>query len=109
MHGSIAMKESSEPDQPPLSHVWHSHDCGFNSALSDRSVGSRIFGRFRCRCLRQGGFAKCLDTSSKVSLPNSSKTGGFFFVGFLCGPPGVPRFFKKILYWDHLSPITPFF
>jgi hypothetical protein len=44
MHGSIAMKESSEPDQPGLSHVWHSHDCGFNSALSGRSAGSRIMG-----------------------------------------------------------------
>src|SRR5260221_5449342 len=42
MHGSIAMKESSKPDQPRFSHVWHSDDCSFNSALSDRSAGSRI-------------------------------------------------------------------
>ncbi len=34
--------ESSEPDEPRLSHVWHSDDCSFNSAFSDRSAGSRI-------------------------------------------------------------------
>jgi hypothetical protein len=37
------MKKSSEPDQPRLSHVWHSDDCSFNSAFSDRSAGSRIW------------------------------------------------------------------
>src|SRR5258708_35954268 len=40
--GRSLRKESSESDQPRISQVWHSHDCGFNSALSDRSAGSRI-------------------------------------------------------------------
>jgi hypothetical protein len=43
------------------------------------------FGKFRCRCLRPVGFAKCLDTSSKVSHPNSSKTGGFSWSDFVGG------------------------
>jgi hypothetical protein len=38
-------------------------------------IAPEDFGKFRCRCLRQVGFAKCLDTSSQVSHPNSSKTG----------------------------------
>ncbi len=35
-------KSHQKSDQPRPSDVWHSHDCGFNSALSDRSAGSRI-------------------------------------------------------------------
>jgi hypothetical protein len=37
------------------------------------------------RCLRRVGFAKCLDTSSKVSHPNSSKTGAFCWLDFVGG------------------------
>jgi hypothetical protein len=34
--------ESSEPGQPGLPYVWYTYDCGFNSALPNRSTNSRV-------------------------------------------------------------------
>src|SRR5580693_8027921 len=45
----------------------------------------RGFWKIPLSCLRRVGFAKCLDTLSKVSHPNSSKTGGFCWSDFVGG------------------------
>ncbi len=46
--------ESSEPDEPRLSHVWHSDDCSFNSAFSDRSAGSSMVDHLELRDSKTG-------------------------------------------------------
>jgi Protein of unknown function (DUF962) len=74
--------------QNPINRVFHTFGIPMIAVSIPLFLIARWFedfGKFRCRCLRQVGFANCLDTSSKVSHPNSSKTGGFCSSEFVRG------------------------
>jgi hypothetical protein len=84
------MKESSESDQPRLSHVWHSYDCGFNSALSDRSVGSRILEN-SVVVFTAGWICQVLGHIIEGKLPEFLKDWRFLLVGLRWWLQGATR------------------
>src|SRR5260370_26795665 len=76
MHRSIAMKRVIRTRLTAFSQVWHSHDCGFNSALSDRSAGSRILENSVVVVYGGRGLARGLGPHRTIYPPTPSRTAG---------------------------------
>ena len=72
-------------NQPRLSHLWRSHDCGFNSALSDRCAGSRRFWEIPLSSFTTGWICQVLGHLIEGKPPEFLKTGGFCWSDFAGG------------------------